>query len=30
MLTTHPYLAVMHIFDGKREAPKLSKRTEEQ
>ena len=27
MLRTHPYLAVMHIFDGKREAPKLEKKT---
>jgi len=26
MLQTHPILAVMHIFDGKREAPPLSKK----
>jgi len=25
MLRTHPMLAVMHIFDGKREAPPLPK-----
>jgi hypothetical protein len=26
MLKTHPYLAVMHLFDGRREAPTLPKR----
>jgi len=26
MIKTHPYLAVMHIFDGRREAPPLPKK----
>lgn len=26
MITTHPYLAVMHFFDGRREAPPLPKK----
>ena len=29
MPTTHPYLAVMHIFDGKRQAPEAPKKTGE-
>jgi hypothetical protein len=26
MLKKHPFLAIMHIFDGKREAPPLPKK----